>query len=92
MSTDERLPELDAVSLRAMRAIADHGSITAAGAALGYSQPAMSQQVRRAEARAGMALVERTGRGIRLTAAGRVLARHGAAVATALEAASGELA
>ncbi|MFC5790433.1 LysR family transcriptional regulator [Agromyces tardus] len=84
--------ELDAASLGAMRAIADHGSITAAAAALGYSQPAMSQQLRRAEARAGMALVERTGRGIRLTAAGRVLARHGAAVATAIEAAGGELA
>ncbi|MBM7505115.1 LysR family transcriptional regulator [Agromyces aurantiacus] len=86
------MTDLDAASLLVLRAIADHGTITSAAAALGFSQPALSQQVRRAEARAGMALVERTGRGIRLTAAGRLLARHGAAVATALEAATGELA
>lgn len=84
--------DLDAMSLLVLRAVADHGTITAAAAALGFSQPALSQQVRRAEARAGMALVERTGRGIRLTAAGRLLARHGAAIATTLEAARGELA
>lgn len=83
---------VDAASLLVLRAIADHGSITAAASALGFSQPALSQQVRRAEARAGTPLVERTGRGIRLTPAGRVLARHGVAVATALEAARGELA
>lgn len=83
---------VDATSLLVLRAIADQGSITAAASALGFSQPALSQQVRRAEARAGTPLVERTGRGIRLTPAGRVLARHGAAVATALDAARGELA
>ncbi|GAA2026992.1 LysR family transcriptional regulator [Agromyces tropicus] len=86
------LADLDAGSLLVLREIAEHGSITAAAGALGYSQPALSQQVRRAEARAGVALVERTGRGIRLTPAGRMLARHGGAVATALEAARGELA
>jgi molybdate transport repressor ModE-like protein len=83
---------VDAASLLILRTIADQGSITAAASELGFSQPALSQQVRRAEARAGTPLVERTGRGIRLTPAGRVLARHGAAVATALEAARGELA
>ncbi|MCP2367903.1 DNA-binding transcriptional LysR family regulator [Agromyces flavus] len=84
--------DLDAMSLIVLRAVADHGTITAAAAALGFSQPALSQQMRRAEARAGMALVERTGRGIRLTAAGRLLARHGTTIATTLEAARGELA
>ncbi|WP_234659281.1 LysR family transcriptional regulator [Agromyces marinus] len=86
------LADLDATSLLVLREIAEHGAITAAAKALGYSQPALSQQLRRAEARAGVALVERTGRGIRLTPAGGVLARHGGAVATALEAARGELA
>ena len=84
--------DLDPMSLLVLRAVADHGTITAAAAALGFSQPALSQQVRRAEARAGMGLVERAGRGIRLTAAGRMLARHGTAIATTLEAARGELA
>ncbi|WP_353828852.1 LysR family transcriptional regulator [Agromyces sp. SYSU T0242] len=86
------LADVDAASLLVLREIAEQGSITAAARALGYSQPALSQQVRRAEGRAGVALVERTGRGIRLTPAGRMLARHGGAVATALEAARGELA
>lgn len=84
--------DLDVTALRVMKAIADGGSITAAAAALGYSQPAVSQQVKRIEARVGVPVVERVGRRMRLTEAGRVLARHASAVALALEAAAGELA
>ena len=39
--------ELDVLSLKIVRAIADTGSITGAAAALGYSQPAISQHLRR---------------------------------------------
>jgi molybdate transport repressor ModE-like protein len=85
-------PELDVQGLRVIKAIADEGSITRAATALGYSQPAVSQQVKRLEQRAGLPLVERVGRGVRLTEAGRVLARHAPAVTTALDAAAGELA
>jgi DNA-binding transcriptional LysR family regulator len=84
--------ELDVHALRVVKAIADEGSITAAAAALGYSQPAVSQQLKRLETRLGVALVERVGRSVRLTEAGRVLARHAPAVTTALDAAAGELA
>ncbi|WP_348648462.1 helix-turn-helix domain-containing protein [Cryobacterium breve] len=35
---------LDSHSLRIVQALAEHGSITAAARALGYSQPAVSQQ------------------------------------------------
>jgi molybdate transport repressor ModE-like protein len=84
--------ELDAHTLRIVRAIVEHGSITAAATALGYSQPAVSQHLRRAEARIGMPLVARSGRGIRLTEAGRVLAKHARTITTALDAAAGELA
>ncbi len=80
---------LDANALRVVKAIADTGSITAAARALGYSQPAVSQQLRRLERRAGMPIVERVGRGVRLTEAGSILARHAAAVTTALDAAPG---
>lgn len=83
---------LDLQTVRVVRRIAERGSLTAAAEALGYSQPAVSQQLRRFEERTGIALVERVGRGIRLTQSGRVLARHANAVATALEAAAGELA
>jgi DNA-binding transcriptional LysR family regulator len=91
-SIEDLAAALDLQTVRIVRQVATHGSITAAAAALGYSQPAVSQQLRRFEERTGIALVERVGRGIRLTESGRVLARHANAVATALEAAAGELA
>lgn len=74
-----------------MRAIADAGSISAAAEQLGTSQPAVSQHVRRLEERIGTSVIVRTGRGVRLTEVGAVLARHGAAVAAAVTAAQDEL-
>lgn len=84
--------DLDVQALRVVKAIADLGSLTAAADALGYSQPALSQQMRRLEARLGLPLVERAGRKVRLTEAGRILARHAPSVTTALDAAAEELA
>lgn len=83
---------IDAAGMRVMKAIADEGSFTAAATALGYSQPAISQMVRRLEERTGTALVERLGRTVRLTEAGAVLARHAGPVLAALEAAESEVA
>ncbi|UJH71382.1 LysR family transcriptional regulator [Ornithinimicrobium sp. INDO-MA30-4] len=82
----------DAAGLRVMRAIADHGSFTAAAQSLGYTQPAISQMVRRLEERSGTVLVERNGRSVRLTQAGRVLARHAVNVLAALDNAEAEIA
>lgn len=84
--------EIDLQSVRIVRAIAEHGSISAAARALGYSQPAVSQHVRRAERRLGVPLVVRAGRGVRLTEPGLVLARHAQTIGQALDAARGELA
>lgn len=89
---DDTVPDFDVLSLRIVRAIGDTGSITAAADALGYSQPAISQHLRRLETRLGVAMVERVGRGVRLTEAGRVLARHATAVTVAFDAAAEELA
>ncbi|CAN5570700.1 LysR family transcriptional regulator [soil metagenome] len=75
-----------------MRAIADHGSYTAAAESLGYTQPAVSQMVRRLEHRAGTVLVERMGRKVRLTQAGQTLARHAVHVLAALDNAEAEVA
>ena len=83
---------LDIQSLRVLKAIADEGSITAAADLRGYSQPAVSQQLRRLEDRIGVAVVERVGRSVRLTEAGRILARYAPAVTTALDAAAEEIA
>lgn len=85
-------PDFDVHTLRVVRAIADAGSLTAAAEQLGYSQPALSQQMRRLEQRLGVPVVERVGRRLRLTEAGRILAKHAPAVTTALDAAAGELA
>lgn len=83
--------ELDLHSVRIVRAIAEHGTISGAARALGYSQPAISQHLRRAETRLGVPLVIRAGRGVRLTEPGAVLARHAISISSALDAASGEL-
>lgn len=90
---EETAPDrtFDVHALALVRAIADQGSITAAAKALGMSQPAVSQQLRRVERRIGLPLVERVGRGVRLTEAGRIMSRHAPAVTTALDAAAEEL-
>ena len=83
---------IDAAGLRVMKAIADEGSFTAAATALGFTQPAISQMVRRLEQKTGTALVDRMGRQVRLTEAGEVLARHAVTVLSALDAAEEEVA
>lgn len=57
-----------------MQAIAEHGSFTGAAKVLGTTQPAISQLVKRQEQRLGTPLVERFGRRIRLTEAGKLIA------------------
>lgn len=66
------LPPLSA--LRAFAAFAQTGSVVAAGDALGVSHAAISQQLRALEGHMNTALLERSGRGLRLTAEGEQLA------------------
>ncbi|ACV06740.1 LysR family transcriptional regulator [Kytococcus sedentarius] len=82
---------IDTAGLRIMRAISEQGSFTAAAHSLGYTQPAISQMVRRLEGRIGTPLVERQGRTVRLTQAGQVLARHAVTVLSLLDTAEQEL-
>ncbi|KAA5826876.1 LysR family transcriptional regulator [Saccharopolyspora hirsuta] len=74
------------------REIAQAGSLGAAARALGWTQPAVSQHLRRLERQVGTALVLRHPRGVRLTEAGQVLARHAEAIAARLRAAEEDLA
>lgn len=83
--------DLDSASLQAVHALAVRGSVTAAAASLGVSQPALSQTLRRLESRIGTAVTARSGRGVVLTEAGRVLARHAATVVHAMDRAAAEL-
>ncbi len=62
--------------LRVFRAVCKTSSITEAARQLHISQPAASKQLSELESQLGLALVERRPRGVRLTAAGEVLARH----------------
>lgn len=82
----------DPHQLRVLLEVARTGTYTAAAEALGYTQPAVSYQMRTLERSAGTPLVTRAGRGVRLTPAGRMLARQAEVVLTALRAAENELA
>jgi molybdate transport repressor ModE-like protein len=82
---------LDPRRLEVLRAVAEHGSFSAAAAALSFSQPAVSKQVAALEQQAGAPLLERTPRGVRLTQAGAVLVEHAEAIAERLAAAEAHL-
>jgi DNA-binding transcriptional LysR family regulator len=81
----------DVKQLRVLKAVADHGSFSAAADALSYTQPAISQQIAALEKRAGTTLVDRGSRGVRLTDAGQALVDHAEVVLARLAAAEAEL-
>jgi DNA-binding transcriptional LysR family regulator len=83
---------LDSRQLLVLAHVARTGSYTAAASALGYTQPAISYQMRMLERAVGTPLVSHTGRGVRLTEGGRKLARHADTVLAAIRAAETELA
>lgn len=72
-------------ALRALQAVGDRGSFTAAAAALGATQSSVSRQVAALERQVGARLFERSPSGVRPTAAGRVLLRQAAAAMDALD-------
>jgi DNA-binding transcriptional LysR family regulator len=82
---------LDVTRLRVLVAVARYGSVTAAARALNYAQPSVSHHLARLEAETGIKLIQRAGRGIRLTDAGRLLAERAAEVIGRLDAAENEL-
>ncbi|MEU6092386.1 LysR family transcriptional regulator [Streptomyces sp. NPDC047085] len=78
--------------LAALVAVAEAGSITRAADRLGYTPPALSQQLAKLEREAGTALLVRHHRGARLTEAGEVLVARARRVLDELEMARHELA
>ncbi|HWE68452.1 MAG TPA: LysR substrate-binding domain-containing protein [Acidimicrobiales bacterium] len=64
---------MESQRLRHFIAVADHGGFTAAAQAVYVSQPALSLAVKELEAELGAQLFTRTGRQVRLTAAGEAL-------------------
>jgi molybdate transport repressor ModE-like protein len=92
MATTSTLHELwDTTRMRLLVEIERQGSVSGAAAAIGIGQPSASQHLHLLEAAAGQRLVERTGRGSRLTGAGEVLAARAAQALASLGAAEEEL-
>ncbi|MEC3956006.1 LysR substrate-binding domain-containing protein [Nocardia sp. CDC153] len=79
-------------ALRVFREVAERGTLTAAAAALGYTQSAVSRQIAALERAAGTPLMERRHDGVRLTPAGRIVARRASAVVDQIDATARELA
>ncbi|MFJ8924200.1 DNA-binding transcriptional regulator, LysR family [Streptomyces sp. LamerLS-316] len=82
----------DPTRLAALVAVSEAGSITRAAARLGYTAPALSQQLAKLEREAGAALLVRHHRGARLTAAGELLAGRARRVLDEMDQARHELA
>jgi DNA-binding transcriptional LysR family regulator len=83
---------IDLVRLRALRAVAASGTVTAAATMLYCTPSAVSQHLAKLERETGARLVEKDGRRLRLTEAGRVLALHAGRVLAAVEEAEAALA
>ena len=82
---------LDVRRLRVLRELAARGTIAATADALGYTAPAVSQQLAALEREAGVALLERNGRSRRLTPAGEDLVQRTEGILRELEAAEAAL-
>ncbi len=83
---------LDVRRLRLLCDLSRLGTIAAVAQAHTYTPSAVSQQLSALERQAGVPLLERTGRRVTVTAAGRVLVEHAEAVLAALERTSAALA
>jgi DNA-binding transcriptional LysR family regulator len=82
---------LDTTRLRILAMLAAQGSVTAAARELGYTQPSVSRHLALLEREAGVKLLQRVGRGVRLTPAGEVLARRAVEILGRIQAAQEEV-
>ncbi|CAL9370167.1 LysR family transcriptional regulator [Streptomyces thermolilacinus] len=84
MSLSHRVPDLGALEL--LLAVARHGSLGRAAREVGITQPAASGRIRSMERQLGVALVDRSPRGSRLTAAGALVTDWARRIVEAAEA------
>jgi DNA-binding transcriptional LysR family regulator len=82
---------LDVNRLRVIEAVGRHSSVTVAAKELHYSQSSVTHHLARLEAETGAQLLQRVGRGIRLTPAGQLLADRAAEIIGRIDAADAEL-
>ncbi len=77
--------------LRDVLAVAEHGSLRAAGRRIGVAQPAITRSIREVEQELGATLFERHARGVRLTEIGTAFVRRASAVQSELRRAREEV-
>ncbi|WP_308162996.1 LysR family transcriptional regulator [Nocardia alni] len=83
---------MDTTRLRVLLAVAREGSVTAAAEALHYAQPSVSHHLARLEAEVGVPLLQRAGRGVRLTDAGELLVARAEEILGRIDSARAEVA
>ncbi|KUJ64997.1 LysR family transcriptional regulator [Streptomyces albus subsp. albus] len=81
----------DSRHIRTFHEVVRTGSYTAAARALGYTQPAITQQMKALEREVGTLLFTRVGRRMRLTEAGETLARHADTILDSISAAQAQM-
>ena len=86
------MTSFDLRRLRLLRELEERGTLGAVAVAMGYTPSAVSQQLAVLEREAGARLLEKAGRGVRLTDAGRLLAQHAGVLLSADAAARADLA
>lgn len=82
---------MDALRLRMLRELADHGTVAAVADVLAMTPSAVSQQLKTLQREAGVTLLEPVGRRVRLTDAGQVLVGHAEQVLAALDRAQADM-
>jgi DNA-binding transcriptional LysR family regulator len=86
------MADFDLRRLRLLRQLEERGTLSAVAAALGYTPSAVSQQLAVLEKEVGVRLLEKAGRGVRLTDAARLLSHHAGVLLSAVDAARADLA
>lgn len=83
---------MDLLRLQYFMAVANAQSYSQAAVTLNLSQPTLSRQVQLLEAEVGQPLLERHGRGVRLTDAGKAMLEHARTIQAAVEHAKADMA
>ncbi|MCI0383056.1 LysR family transcriptional regulator [Streptomyces sp. CNQ085] len=81
----------DSRHIRTFHEVVRTGSYSAAARSLGYTQPAITQQMKALERAVGTPLFLRAGRRMRLTEAGEALSRHAGVILGSMEAAQRQM-
>jgi DNA-binding transcriptional LysR family regulator len=83
---------IDPRRIRVLREVAQRGTVTGAAAGLHLTPSAVSQQIAALSRDLGVPLLEKTGRGVRLTGQARVILQHASVVQAQFERARADLA